>query len=104
MWRSRLDSDAGMLFVFPEMRMLAFWMKNTPLPLDIIYIDAEGRVVSVAESTTPYSEKSLPSAGPAQYVLEVNAGFAKEHGIGPGTRVELPADIQTRAAASDSGS
>jgi len=72
--------------------------------IDPRHLDAEGRVVSVAESTTPYSEKSLPAAGPAQYVLEVNAGFAKEHGIGPGTRVELPADIQTRAAASDSGS
>jgi uncharacterized membrane protein (UPF0127 family) len=93
MWRDRLDQDAGMLFVFPEPRALAFWMKNTPLPLDIIFIDAEGRVVSIAEHTTPYSEQSLPSAGPAQYVLEVNGGFAKAHGVSPGARVELPADL-----------
>jgi uncharacterized membrane protein (UPF0127 family) len=97
MWRDHLDQDAGMLFVFPEMRDLAFWMKNTPLPLDIIFIDADARVVSIAENATPYSEKSLPSAGPAQYVLEVNAGFSKEHGVRPGAHVELPADLKARS-------
>jgi len=98
MWRDRLDQDAGMLFVFPETSQLSFWMKNTPRPLDIIYIDAGGRVVSIAEKTTPYSEAPLPSAGPAQYVLEVNAGFAREHGVGPGTRIELPEGISPKLA------
>ena len=98
MWRDHLDEDAGMLFVFPEARDLAFWMKNTPLPLDIIFIDAEGRVVSIAENTTPYSEKSLPSAAPAQYVLEVNGGFAKKRGVAPGTRIDLPPDMARAAS------
>jgi len=98
MWRDHLDQDAGMLFVFPETSQLSFWMKNTPRPLDIIYIDAGGRVVSIAEKTTPYSEAPLPSAGPAQYVLEVNAGFAREHGVGPGTRIELPEGISPKLA------
>ena len=92
MWRDRLDSDAGMLFVFGDETVRTFWMKNTPLPLDIIFIDAGGRVVNVAQATTPYSESPIRSAGPARYVLEVNAGFARRHGIGPGSRVTLPAE------------
>ncbi len=98
MWRSSLPDGAGMLFVFAEDRPRSFWMKNTPLPLDIIFIGshtADGRqgeasVVSVAADTTPYSQQSLPSQAPARYVLEVNAGFAARHGIGPGSRVKLP--------------
>jgi hypothetical protein len=91
MWRTQLDRNAGMLFVFGHERDRSFWMKNTPLPLDIIYIDAGGKVVSVAERTTPYSLASIPSSAPAKYVLEVNAGFARAHGVRPGSRVELPA-------------
>ena len=90
MWRQHLDADAGMLFVFPESSELSFWMKNTPLPLDIIFIGTDGRVVSIAPDTKPYSETSLPSAAPARYVLEVNAGFAREHGVRTGTRIDLP--------------
>ena len=67
-------------------------MKNTPLPLDILFLDDAGTVVNVAAATTPYSEAPIPSAGPARYVLEVNAGFAAKHGIGAGARVELPAE------------
>ena len=95
MWRTELADDAGMLFVFDRAREQSFWMRNTPLPLDIIYIGADSKVVSVAANTVPYSQISIPSDGPAQYVLEVNAGFAREHGIGPGTRVELP-DLPAR--------
>jgi len=100
MWRDRLDRDAGMLFVFPSTGDLAFWMKNTPLPLDILFIDANGHVVSVAENTTPYSETSIPARAPARYVLEVNAGYAREHGVEPGTAVDLP-NIATAKSASD---
>jgi uncharacterized membrane protein (UPF0127 family) len=97
MWRNELDANAGMLFVFKREEDRSFWMKNTPLPLDIIYIDADSKVVSVAANTVPYSQTSLPSEGPAKYVLEVNAGYAKKHGIGPGTRVELPAQASDGA-------
>jgi len=91
MWRDELASDAGMLFVFPKATERTFWMKNTPLPLDIIYIGQDKKVVSIAANTTPYSQTTLPSDGPAKYVLEVNAGFSREHGIKPGTAVDLPA-------------
>jgi uncharacterized membrane protein (UPF0127 family) len=90
MWRSDLDADAGMLFVFGNAAPRTFWMKNTPLPLDILFIDDGGTVLNVAASTTPYSEDPIRSSGPARYVLEVNAGFAARHGIGTGARVELP--------------
>ena len=89
MWRESMAEDRGMLFVFGDSRPRSFWMKNTPLPLDIVYID-EGRIVSIAQSTTPYSTRSIPSGAPARYVLEVNGGFCKRHGIAPGARVELP--------------
>ena len=90
MWREKLDRGTGMLFVFAREHERAFWMKNTPVPLDIIYIDSSGGVVSVAENTTPYSTASIPSRAPAKYVLEVNAGFASTHGVGPGSRVDIP--------------
>lgn len=93
MWRNELDADAGMLFVFGDTAPRTFWMKNTPLPLDILFLDERGTVLNVAASTTPYSEAPIRSAGPARYVLEVNAGFAAKHGIGSGARVELPTDV-----------
>jgi len=92
MYRNELDADAGMLFVFGDSAPRTFWMKNTPLPLDILFLDDTGTVLNVAASTTPYSEAPLRSAGPARYVLEVNAGFATKHGIGPGARVTMPAE------------
>jgi hypothetical protein len=91
MWRDDLASDAGMLFVFADDTARSFWMKNTPLPLDIVFIDSTGTVVNVAENTTPFSTAPIRSAGPARYVLEVNAGFARRNGIGAGTTVTLPA-------------
>ena len=97
MWRDHLDADAGMLFVFGKTRERSFWMKNTPLPLDIIYIDGDGKVVSVAKRTTPYSTASIPSNGGAKYVLEVNAGFADEHGVHAGSKVDFP-DLTSTAA------
>jgi uncharacterized membrane protein (UPF0127 family) len=91
MWRERLEPDHGMLFVFEEEEPMSFWMKNTPLPLDIIYMDRNGVVVSIARDTTPFSTASIPSHVPAKYVLEVAAGFSYRHGVEVGTRVELPA-------------
>lgn len=90
MYRRDLPESHGMLFLFPREALLSFWMKNTPLPLDIIFINAARTIVSIAASTTPFSEKPLPSANPAQFVLEVNGGFCQKHGITAGARVELP--------------
>lgn len=93
MYRTDLPEMQGMLFLFPQEGSLAFWMKNTPRPLDIIYINSAYRIVSIARNTTPFSEENLPSAKPAQYVLEVNGGFCERHGITAGDRVEFPKDL-----------
>jgi uncharacterized membrane protein (UPF0127 family) len=90
MYRRDLPPSHGMLFLFPHEEQQSFWMKNTPLPLDIIFINAAHTIVSIAANTTPFSETPLPSQGPAQFVLEVNAGFCQQHGIAPGAKVDLP--------------
>lgn len=87
MFREKMAEKHGMLFIFDREGDRYFWMKNTPLPLDIIYIDAAGRIVSVAENTVPFSEKVIPSGAPARFVLELNAGMAKTLGISAGDQV-----------------
>ncbi len=81
--REHLDQDAGMLFIFPDERVRTFWMRDTLIPLDLVYLDTSGVVVSVhtmqPEPGTPVSLlRRYPSAGPARYALEVNAGLASE--------------------------
>ncbi|UOM34855.1 DUF192 domain-containing protein [Acuticoccus sp. I52.16.1] len=87
MFRQQMAHDAGMLFIFADESERAFWMKNTILPLDIVYADASGTVVSIAKATTPFSTESIPSDGPAQFVLELNAGVADQIGLKPGDRL-----------------
>ena len=91
MHRTELAEGAGMLFLFDRAERQAFWMKNTPLPLDIIFVDARGVVDSIAAETTPFSERSLPSDGPALAVLEINGGLAERYGIGVGAELRHPA-------------
>jgi uncharacterized membrane protein (UPF0127 family) len=91
MYRRDLPESHGMFFLFPREEPLSFWMKNTPLPLDIIFINTAHKIVSIAQNTMPFSEKPLPSGSPAQFVLEVNGGFCQRHGIATGDRVDLPA-------------
>ena len=91
MFRETMPRDHGMYFVYPTGRPVAFWMKNTPLPLDIIYINERGIVCSIAADTTPYSEEALPSGCAAQTVLELNGGEAKAAGIRVGAPVRHPA-------------
>lgn len=90
MFRRELAEDAGMLFLFETEEPRSFWMRNTYVSLDIIYIDAEGRVVSIAAHTVPLSEASLPSRRPAIAVLEVLAGTSDRIGIQPGTQIRHP--------------
>ena len=87
MFVSVLPEDEGMLFDFKEPSPRAFWMKNTLIPLDIIFIGADGRIINIAENTTPYSLEPVPSAGPALAVLEIGGGLSAELGIKPGDRV-----------------
>jgi uncharacterized membrane protein (UPF0127 family) len=87
MERTELPDDAGMLFLFEEERPQSFWMANTPLALDIIFADADQRIVSMTKYTTPYSQEQVTSGVPAQYVLEVPAGYADRIGIIEGQRL-----------------
>ncbi len=87
MYRDYLPADRGMLFVFKEDDLLPFWMKNTIIPLDFVWLSAEGRVVDVRASVPPCRMDpcpSYPSAKPARAVLEVNGGFSAAHGVRPG--------------------
>ena len=90
MFREEMAADHGMLFIFEGEGERFFWMKNTPLPLDIIYIDNTGQIVSIAADTTPFSEAVIPSGKPARFVLEVNAGIAEKLAIKVGDRISSP--------------
>lgn len=88
MHRESLPPDQGMLFVYPEERPLGFWMKNTLIPLDIAYIDREGRIVDI-QHMEPLDERTYPSRRPAMYALEMNQGWFEAHGVEVGDRVEF---------------
>lgn len=88
MFRKDVPPDRGMLFDFKTPREVAFWMKNTLIPLDIIYIQADGTVLSIARNTTPLSEAPIPSGGPIVGVLELAGGRAAEIGLLPGDKIE----------------
>jgi uncharacterized membrane protein (UPF0127 family) len=90
MFRKSVPEGHGMLFDFKVDRDLTFWMKNTYVSLDIIFIRGDGSILRIAANTTPLSEKMIPSGGPARAVLEVVAGTARKLGIAPGDRVAHP--------------
>jgi uncharacterized membrane protein (UPF0127 family) len=95
MFRDSMPADRGMLFLFPSERMRSFWMKNTRIPLDILYFDQDLRLVSVAANARPCRTQrcpGYPSEGPAKYVLELNAGKAAELGVKPGDVLKLHLD------------
>jgi len=83
MHRRELPDDQGMLFVFPTLDNYCFWMKNTPLPLTIAFIDEEGVILNLADMT-PYSEEAHCPAWPIGYALEMKRGWFASHGISPG--------------------
>jgi uncharacterized membrane protein (UPF0127 family) len=89
MFREHLDADAGMLFLYPAEDIRRFWMRNTLIPLDMIFISADRRVVGIVENAEPLTETLRQVAEPSQYVLEVNGGYAAAHGITAGTPVEF---------------
>lgn len=88
MFRTKLAPDAGMIFPFPTLKPASFWMKNTVIPLDIIFVRADGSIESIAANTTPYSLDAVSSQGPVAAVLELAGGRAAQLGIKPGDIVK----------------
>jgi uncharacterized membrane protein (UPF0127 family) len=87
MYRQSMKDGESMLFIFDEEAPQAFWMKNTYISLDIIYINAAFEIVSIGKNTQPLSQNSVRSTGPAKYVVEVPGGFADAYGITKGDKI-----------------
>lgn len=87
MYRPRLAPDAGMLFDFGRTFVVHMWMRNTRIPLDMLFIRADGVIARIAADTVPFSEEIITSGNPVRFVLEINAGTARRLGIRPGDRV-----------------
>lgn len=89
MFREHLDEDAGMLFLFERMRRQSFWMKNTKIPLDMLFIDDTGEIVGVVENAEPFTLDPRGVSQPSQYVLELNAGTSRRLGIRAGMKTRF---------------
>lgn len=87
MFRTSMAPDEGMVFPMSPPRPASFWMRNTVIPLDLIFVGSDGRILNIAANAVPYDETPLRSAGPVKAVLEINGGRAAELGIAPGDRV-----------------
>ena len=95
MYRSRMADSLGMLFIFDQAKEQSFWMKNTKISLDILYVDETGKILTLYKYTTPYSESPIPSYEKAQYVVEVIGGFTDRYKINRGDRISFTRrDIQ----------
>lgn len=91
MFRESLPPDGGMLFVYPRDQMIGMWMKNTLIPLDMLFIGGDGHILGIAERTVPLSLRTISSESPARAVLEINGGTAERQGIRAGDRIRHPA-------------
>lgn len=91
MFREALADNAGMLFLYPEPQPVKFWMKNTPLSLDIVFVRQDGVIARIAERTTPFSEELIPSGEAVSAVLEVKGGLMRQLGVAAGDRLKHPA-------------
>ncbi|HBL79589.1 MAG TPA: hypothetical protein DDZ79_06525, partial [Aequorivita sp.] len=89
MYRNSLGKDQGMLFVFKDVQRRSFYMKNTKIPLDIIYLNGDKEVVNIQKNAKPFDETSLPSEAASQYVLEVNAGLTDVWNLKNGDRIRF---------------
>lgn len=96
MKRDSMEDDHGMIFVFGEEDNLSFWMSNTRIPLDILYIDSAGKIVSI-HAMKPYDLSSTPSKGPAKYAIELNQGAAAASGVKAGDVLSIPPEAREPA-------
>lgn len=87
MFRNTMAENQGMLFIFDTEEPQAFWMHNTILPLDIMYVNSKMEIVTIVKNAKPFDDSSLPSVKPAQYVVEVNAGYCDKLGIKEGDKI-----------------
>jgi uncharacterized membrane protein (UPF0127 family) len=90
MFRTKMPRDEGMLFDFKEIREVAFWMRNTFIPLDMIFIDESGVIKHIHENAIPQDPTSIPSQYPVRFVLEINGGLSAQYGLKPGDKVLHP--------------
>jgi uncharacterized membrane protein (UPF0127 family) len=90
MYRPSMAADAGMLFLYDQPQQAAFWMKNTLIPLDMLFIAADGHIVNIAKRAVPMSETTIFSTGPVSAIVEINGGAADRFDIQPGDRVHGP--------------
>ncbi len=91
MYRTKLETNHGMLFIFPNVQIRSFYMKNTKIPLDIIYINGNKTIVSFQKNAKPFDETSLPSDSPSKYVLEINGGLSDAWQLAIGDRISFEA-------------
>jgi uncharacterized membrane protein (UPF0127 family) len=89
MFRKHMEDKDGMLFIFTSEEMQSFWMRNTYIPLDMIFVNSAKKIVTIHRNTQTLSDQSYPSAAPAIYVIEVNGGFCSSHNINEGDRIEF---------------
>jgi uncharacterized membrane protein (UPF0127 family) len=89
MYRTSLDEHRGMLFIFSRETPQSFWMKNTPLPLDMVFVNSGKAIVDINHNATPYSTDVFTSKESCKYVVEVNGGFCEEHGICVGDNMNI---------------
>ncbi|MEO8398989.1 MAG: DUF192 domain-containing protein [Ignavibacteriaceae bacterium] len=94
MKRTKMKEDEGMLFIFPEEQMHSFWMLNTKIPLDIIFVNSEKQIINIHKNTTPLSIQSYPSLRPAKYVVEVVGGFTSKNNIEAGDKIKWQKNIK----------
>jgi uncharacterized membrane protein (UPF0127 family) len=92
MYRDSMPADHGMIFIFPDERHRGFWMKNTRIPLDIVYLDSKGQIVSI-KAMRPYDLTNVPSDRPARFAIELNHGTAKAINLRVGDRIEIPTEL-----------
>lgn len=88
MYRNSMETHQGMLFVFDKEEYKSFYMKNTKIPLDIIYINSNKKIVNIQKNTKPFDETSLPSEAPVKYVLEINAGLSDQWNLQAGDKID----------------
>ena len=89
MYRKSMDENKGMLFVFQEYEQQGFFMRNTIIPLDIIFLDSSKQIIKIHKNTVPFSETTLPSGKPSVYVVEVNAGYTDKYNIKDGDKIKF---------------